>query len=67
MERTLDQPDVVTAGRPPRTIFMRRYHDAAEGHEMLMRVVVEETPSERLIVTVVKASRIERYLRGRTP
>jgi len=51
--RTLEQPDRVVHGDPPRTIFMRRYYDAVKGHDMLLRVVV----------TVVKASRIERYLR----
>jgi hypothetical protein len=67
VERTLEQPDRVVHGEPPRTIFMRRYHDAAKGHDMLMRVVVEETATERVVVTVVKASRIDRYLRGQTP
>jgi len=60
--RTLEQPDRVVHGDPPRTIFMRRYYDAVKGHDMLLRVV-EETSTERVVVTVVKASRIERYLR----
>jgi hypothetical protein len=46
---------------------MRRYYDAAKGHDMLMRVVVEATATERVILTVVKASRIDRYLREQTP
>ncbi|MGH2534632.1 MAG: DUF4258 domain-containing protein [Thermomicrobiales bacterium] len=67
VELTIDQPEFVVPGRPPRTIFMRRYHDAHEAKEMLVRVVVEDTATERVIVTVVKASRMNRYLRGRTP
>jgi hypothetical protein len=43
---------------------MRRYYDTAKGHHMILRVVVEETATERVILTVVKASRIERCLRG---
>lgn len=66
VELTIDQPEFVVPSKPPRSIFMRRYYDAAEGHEMLMRVVVEETPTERVIVTIVKVSRMNRYLRGWT-
>jgi hypothetical protein len=67
VERTLDQPDRVLHGDPPRTIYMRRTFDATKGHDVLIRVVVEETATERVVVTVVKASRIERYLRGDAP
>jgi hypothetical protein len=65
--RTIEQPDRVVPGEPPRTIFMRRYHDRARGHDMLMRVVIEEAATERVVVTVVMASRIDRYLREQAP
>ncbi len=64
VERTLEHPDRIVQGISPRSIYLRRYHDDRKGHDMLMRIVIEETATERVIVTVVKASRIERYLRG---
>jgi hypothetical protein len=46
---------------------MRRYQDAATGRQALMRVVVDDTADELVIVTVYKASRFKRYLRGLVP
>lgn len=65
VERTLRQPDATAPGRlPDRTIFMRRYHDILLDKPMLLLVAVEDTPTERVILTVFSTSRPNRYLRG---
>ena len=60
-------PDAVVPGRPPRRIFMRRYLDAVLQTEMLLRVVVEETAKEFLVVTLYKTSKFKKYERGSRP
>ena len=46
---------------------MRRYHDTVLDQEMLLRVIIEETDSELIVVTAYKTSQIGRYLKeGRT-
>jgi hypothetical protein len=42
---------------------MRRYFDVRLGREMLLRVVVEETPDERVVITGYKTSQIAKYLK----
>jgi len=61
-DRALDAPDLVAPGQPPREIFMRRYRDAVLQRDMLLRVIVEETEVERVVITVYKTSQIEKYL-----
>jgi len=61
---TLAHPESVVPGQPPRQVFMRRYFDKALQQEMLLRIVVEETMSEKVVVTAYKTSRIEKYLKG---
>lgn len=61
-ERTMAEPDRVAEGRRrPRVIYQRRYHDALMGEEMLLRVVIEETELERVVVTLYKTSKLEKY------
>jgi hypothetical protein len=43
---------------------MRRYLASDLGRVMLLRVVVEETSTERVIITVYRTSQIDRYLKG---
>jgi hypothetical protein len=64
VERTIAQPDSVVPGQPPRQIYMRRYLDAILQTEMLLRVVVEETDDELVIVTLYKTSKFEKYEEG---
>jgi hypothetical protein len=64
IERTLDNPEFVVPSFEGRQVYMRRYHDAVLGQDMLLRVVVEEIENELVVVTVYKTSRIERYLKG---
>ena len=46
---------------------MRRYFDALLQQEMLLRIVVEETEDETVVVTLYKTSQIDRYLKGLNP
>jgi hypothetical protein len=34
---------------------------------MLLRIVIEDTPSERVVVTVYKTAQLSKYLKGRRP
>jgi hypothetical protein len=63
-EVTVSHPDQVSSGRTPRKIYMRRYFDATLKVDMLLRVVVEETLEDLVIVTVYKTSRFQKYARG---
>ena len=64
VEKTIAEPDSVAPGQPPRQIFMRRYWDEVLQTEMLMRVVVEETADELMIVTLYKTSKFKKYEEG---
>lgn len=64
IEETLDKPDSIVSGRPPRRIFMRRYFDEILQSEMLLRVVVEETDAEVAVVTIYKTSKFKKYEGG---
>ncbi len=66
-DKTLDQPEFVAPGQPPRLVYMRRYFDSLLQQEMLLRVNVEETMTEIVVVSVYKTSQSERYLRGLIP
>jgi hypothetical protein len=46
---------------------MRRYFDHVLGHEMLLRVIVQDTEEETVVVTVYKTSQIEKYVKGLLP
>lgn len=43
---------------------MRRYFDRRLGREMLLRVIIEETEAELVVVTTYKTSQVDKYLRG---
>jgi hypothetical protein len=66
-DRTLAAPDLVAPGQPGRTVLMRRYFDQIIQREMLLRVIVEQTVDETVVVTVYKTSQIDRYTRGSEP
>jgi hypothetical protein len=66
-DRTLVAPEFVVPDRPPRQVYMRRYFDQVLRQDMLLRVVVEDTPTELVVVTLYKTSQIAKYLRGLTP
>jgi hypothetical protein len=62
VDQTIASPELSIADPPRRAVLMRRYVDARLGRQMLLRVVIEETPDERVVVTVYKTSRIAKYL-----
>ena len=66
-EKTLANPDFVVPGQLPRLVLMRRYFDQVLQQEMLLRMVVEETSTERIVITVYKTSQIAKYLKGLGP
>ena len=46
---------------------MRQYFDQFLQQQMLLRIVIEDTASERIMVTVCKTGQLSKYLRGGTP
>ncbi len=64
-DRTLVHPEAVEPAQSPRQVYMRRYHDGVLQAEMLLRVIVEETTDEIIVITVYKTSQIKKYLKGR--
>ena len=46
---------------------MRRYFDTNLQQEMLLRIILEETTEEIVVVTIYKTSQIDRYLKGSIP
>jgi hypothetical protein len=64
---TLASPEFAVDDPPGRRILMRRYLDSVLKQEMLLRIVVEETADELVVVTLYKTSQIKRYLKGLAP
>ena len=67
VEQTLVSPELSVLDPPRRAVLMRRYFDVRLGRQMLLRAVVEETPDERVVVTVFKTSQIAKYLKRTLP
>lgn len=67
VEETIARPQYVAPDPPDRTIHMRRYFDQVLQQEMLLRVVMEESSTEAVVITVYKTSQIERYLKDVSP
>jgi hypothetical protein len=63
VEQTLATPELSVIDPPGRVVLMRRYVDTQLGRQMLLRVVVEETATERVVITVYKTSKLAKYLR----
>ena len=63
-DKTLKNPDFAVPGQASLRVFMRRYYDQTLKQEMLIRLVVEETATEKVVITVYKTSQIEKYLKG---
>ncbi|MHB8067965.1 MAG: DUF4258 domain-containing protein [Desulfobaccales bacterium] len=66
-EKTLADPELVVPGQTSRLVLMRRYFDQLLQQEMLLRVIVEDTATERVVITVYKTSQISKYLKGLEP
>ncbi len=63
-EAALANPEMSTPSRPGRRFLMRRYFDSNLEQEMLVRLLVEESPLEDVVVTVYKTSKISKYMKG---
>jgi hypothetical protein len=63
-DATLATPEFAVSDDPGRRILMRQYFDEPLQREMLLRIVIEDTASEIVVVTVYKTSRIDRYRGG---
>jgi hypothetical protein len=64
---TLAAPEFVVAGQAGRKVLMQRYVDRILHQQMLLRMIVEETMDEIVVVTLYKTSQIEKYLKGLVP
>lgn len=60
-ERALAAPDRSVHGHGGRQILLRRFDDPVLAQPMLLCVVTEDRPEERVVVTVYKTSRLARY------
>lgn len=65
-EATIAEPEQQSPDPPLRLILMRRYHDAVINQFMLLRVVIEETDQEVVVITLYKTSQVRRYLKEGT-
>ncbi len=63
LKELLDDPELVTTSGLSRKVFMRGYFDTRFNQEMLVRVVVEETRDEQVVITVYITSQIRKYMR----
>lgn len=59
--RTIAQPDSIVMVSASRSFRQRRYFDGVLGAEMLMRVLVEESDLEIVVVTVYITSKLRKY------
>ncbi len=57
-------PEFIAEAVPPRRVHMRRFTDLDTGKTMLMRVAIEETLSEIVVLTVDRTSKLRKYLEG---
>ncbi len=63
-ERTMAAPEMTAPRQPGHRVLMRRYFDASLNRQMLLRIVVEETADELVVVTVYRTSQTGKYLKG---
>ncbi len=57
-------PEFIVESVPPRRVHMRRYVDTETRKTMLLRVAIEETSSEFVVLTVYRTSKLRKYLEG---
>jgi len=62
----ISQPDVIAPASPPRAFRQRRYFDKALQEPMLLRVLVEETDDELVVITLYRTSKFKKYEPGQT-
>jgi len=64
-ERTLTDPEFIFPNQPQRELLMRQYFDRVLQQKMLLIIIVEDTETERVVVTLFKTSQFNRYLKER--
>jgi hypothetical protein len=65
-EMAVRQPDATAPAGPQRQFHQRRYFDPTLQAEMLLRVLVEETDAELVVVTLYKTSKFKKYEGGQS-
>ncbi len=63
VQLAIERPERIVAGYDLRKIYLRRYLDSIVNEEMLLRVIVEETETELVVVTAYKTSKLAKYLK----
>jgi hypothetical protein len=66
-ERAIAAPDRTVSGHGRRQVLLRKYHDAVLGQPMLLCVVIEDQSEERVVLTVYKTSKLDKYLERGAP
>ena len=63
VRETIRQPQQVM-GRGPHQVLQRRYVDAVQRKEYVLRVFVERLPGQTLVRSVYRTSKIHKYWRA---
>ncbi len=63
-ESVLLGPESVEERGAGRKVLMGRFADPILAKEMLLRIIVDETPAEVVVVTIYKTSNVGSYLPG---
>lgn len=61
-ERTIAAPDRTVPAPGGGQVLLRKFHDAVRGQPMLLCVAVDDQSDERVVVTVYKTSKLDKYL-----
>ncbi len=60
--QAIQNPDQITPGHFPRSVYSKRYYDEQLQVDMLLRIIVEESESELIIISAYKTSKIAKYI-----
>lgn len=66
-ELTVAKPEAVRLAPAPRRFMMRRYFDERLRQEMVLRLLVEESDTEIVVITVYISSKIDKYMKEAAP
>ena len=60
----VSNPQERVPGHSGRWVYQSRFFDTVHAEELLLRVVVEESDEELLILAIYKTSKIDKYWQG---
>ena len=60
----VNNPQERVPGHSGRWVYQSRFFDTVHSEELLLRVVVEESKEELLILSIYKTSKIDKYWQG---